>query len=638
MSIQIITGFSLNGSEPIDTRIVASGSSERDAITYKYQGLRVFDLSDNKPYVYIGATWSEEGNANQVLGLSGSVARFTSNNSVGSSNIYQLGSNVGINSSNPLASVQFGPTTSSSLPFVIHKGGGLAGTIYVDSTVLAHNWYYTGAESYFNSLVGSSKLIFGSFGDIHFQNKAGGPGNFIQSIYISPSGRVGIGSGFAISSQPGSALVVNGTITGTFSGNGSGVTNINPNNITNQNLLSAGSSVTASNVVVANTTTNATHYLTFVSSGSWASTLGSSTIRANISGISYNPSTNILNTGRINYSGGALASTAASKLTFLNLTSTAASNITNLEFNNVRNTAGTDWLTSGYRIQSRVDAEYLSYIQFNGTNNDAGISIGTGYMATNSTSNTNERLRISSDGNVLIKNLGSVASPSISFIDDSNTGIYRPVADALALVTGGVERFRVRAGGASDFEFKSLTGTKTVGLSVYDSGYTTLALSPSTATTLVISGYSGLVVSGSLSKSSGSFRIEHPLESKKSTHDLVHSFIEGPQADNIYRGKVTLDNGSATINLDIESNMTEGTFILLNREVQCFTTNETGWTAVKGRVTDNILQINSETTCSDEISWMVIGERHDKHMYDTEWTDDNGKVIVEPLKKLKEEI
>ena len=27
---------------------------------------------------------------------------------------------------------------------------------------------------------------------------------------------------------------------------------------------------------------------------------------------------------------------------------------------------------------------------------------------------------------------------------------------------------------------------------------------------------------------------------------------------------------------------------------------------------------------------MVIGERHDKHMFDTEWTDDEGRVIVEP--------
>jgi hypothetical protein len=33
---------------------------------------------------------------------------------------------------------------------------------------------------------------------------------------------------------------------------------------------------------------------------------------------------------------------------------------------------------------------------------------------------------------------------------------------------------------------------------------------------------------------------------------------------------------------------------------------------------------------------MVIGERKDKHMMDTEWTDENGKVIVEPLKPIKE--
>jgi hypothetical protein len=29
---------------------------------------------------------------------------------------------------------------------------------------------------------------------------------------------------------------------------------------------------------------------------------------------------------------------------------------------------------------------------------------------------------------------------------------------------------------------------------------------------------------------------------------------------------------------------------------------------------------------------LVIGERHDKHMMDTEWTDEQGRVIVEPLK------
>ena len=136
---------------------------------------------------------------------------------------------------------------------------------------------------------------------------------------------------------------------------------------------------------------------------------------------------------------------------------------------------------------------------------------------------------------------------------------------------------------------------------------------------------------GSVSKGSGSFRIDHPL--KAETHQLVHSFIEGPQADNIYRGKVDLGAGTAAVNIDTVAGMTEGTFAALNREIQCFTTNETGWTAVKGSVTGNVLTITAQdNTCTDTVSWLVIGERHDQHMYDTEWTDDNGKVIVEPEK------
>lgn len=140
-----------------------------------------------------------------------------------------------------------------------------------------------------------------------------------------------------------------------------------------------------------------------------------------------------------------------------------------------------------------------------------------------------------------------------------------------------------------------------------------------------------LRVNGTLSKSSGTFQIEHPLESKKKTHTLVHSFIEGPQADLIYRGKVNLVAGKAEINIDEVSTMTEGTFVALNRNVQCFTSNETGWSAVRGSVNGNVLTIeSSDNNSSDLVSWMVIGERQDKHMLETNWTDENGKVIVEP--------
>jgi len=137
-------------------------------------------------------------------------------------------------------------------------------------------------------------------------------------------------------------------------------------------------------------------------------------------------------------------------------------------------------------------------------------------------------------------------------------------------------------------------------------------------------------IDGTLSKGGGTFTIPHPLASKKDTHHLNHSFIEGPQCDNIYRGKVTLSSGAATVNLDTVSNMTEGTFVLLNRDVQCFTTNETGWGAIKGSVSGNILTISAQDNSStDTISWMVVGERQDDTIKASNLTDDNGNLIVE---------
>jgi hypothetical protein len=138
-------------------------------------------------------------------------------------------------------------------------------------------------------------------------------------------------------------------------------------------------------------------------------------------------------------------------------------------------------------------------------------------------------------------------------------------------------------------------------------------------------------ITGRISKGSGSFKIDHPL--KPETHHLVHSFIEGPRADLIYRGRVELVNGEAYVNIDESSGMSEGTFVALCRDIQCFVSNESNWDAVKGSVTGNQLHIMCQNTQSNAtISWLVIGERQDKHMYDTDWTDENGRVIVEPLK------
>ena len=150
--------------------------------------------------------------------------------------------------------------------------------------------------------------------------------------------------------------------------------------------------------------------------------------------------------------------------------------------------------------------------------------------------------------------------------------------------------------------------------------------------------FSGNVnITGAVSKGSGSFKIDHPLPSMKDTHHLVHSFTESPRADLIYRDKVTLVDGSAIINIDTVAGMTEGTFVLLCDNVQCFTSNESDWSAVKGSVSGNILTIECEDSSSTaDVAWMVVGDRQDEHIMDTNWTDENGKPIIEPEKPIIE--
>ena len=215
-----------------------------------------------------------------------------------------------------------------------------------------------------------------------------------------------------------------------------------------------------------------------------------------------------------------------------------------------------------------------------------------------------ERMRINSSGQVLVA--GTTAGDSVSKI----------------IVDNGAS--------TSTYGFRHQGGGRYMRMGCPNSSYA--YWETNTTAGFFIGG--NTFVNGTLSKSSGSFKIDHPLPEKTNTHHLVHSFVESPQADNIYRGKIDLVNGTTTVNIDTIAGMSEGTFVLLNREIQCFTSNETGWTAVKGSVSGNTLTITAQdNTCTDTISWMVIGERQDQHMYDTNWTDENGKVIVEPLKE-----
>lgn len=148
-------------------------------------------------------------------------------------------------------------------------------------------------------------------------------------------------------------------------------------------------------------------------------------------------------------------------------------------------------------------------------------------------------------------------------------------------------------------------------------------------------GISGdLTVEGSLAKGSGSFNIVHPLTQRAATHRLVHSFVEAPRADLVYSGMVRLtEGGHAEVDIDAEAGMTHGTFEALTRpdtrRRSC--TNEQGFSRVRSRLDKGVLTLEAEDPeCRDEVFWSVIAERCDDHMRNARWTDDQGRVIVEP--------
>ena len=139
-------------------------------------------------------------------------------------------------------------------------------------------------------------------------------------------------------------------------------------------------------------------------------------------------------------------------------------------------------------------------------------------------------------------------------------------------------------------------------------------------------------IQGNFSVSSGtkSWRIKHPILENK---DLIHVCIEAPRADNLYRGRKQLFNGECEVNIDLECNttggMTDGTFVLINKNIQVFVNNNETFDRVIGRVVGNKLNIKCENENTDcYIDWLVIGERNDDDMKRCN-SASGGSIIIE---------
>lgn len=146
-------------------------------------------------------------------------------------------------------------------------------------------------------------------------------------------------------------------------------------------------------------------------------------------------------------------------------------------------------------------------------------------------------------------------------------------------------------------------------------------------------------ISGSLSKGSGTFLIDHPLNPTEK--DLYHGFVEAPRYDLIYRGRVSLTNGTAEVDIDSASGMAGGTFDALTKNATVTSLqNQDGFSRVKPTdIVDGKFTIECEDSVSDEISWVVIAERDDDFIknHDSR-TNDTGSLVPEWDKEAPEEV
>lgn len=130
-----------------------------------------------------------------------------------------------------------------------------------------------------------------------------------------------------------------------------------------------------------------------------------------------------------------------------------------------------------------------------------------------------------------------------------------------------------------------------------------------------------VTVTGALSKGSGTFKIDHPLDPENKY--LYHSFVESPDMMNVYNGNVILDaNGEAVVTMD-------DWFQPLNREFRYQLTCIGGFAPVyiSEKMNNNQFKI-AGGTAGLEVSWQVTGIRQDPYA-------EQNRVVVEEEKPVE---
>ena len=400
MAINITDGFNLNYASPVDYRMVVADSTSRLALTYKYDGLKVFQL-DNR----VGYIWNSGGSGNWDIensdkisgsGTTNYIPKFTGidpatgSSQIGNSPIFASGSNVGIGTNNPRGSytyLQLGGTSliedpywyaGQSLPLVVHRGA---------STVIGHNWYWSGSsDAYFNSAVGSSAIVF--YNNTMTLTTRNGSGAFVHNMVIYP--------GYAVFSDD----------------------TINVTTTKSPMIRSQGSSSYSSQ-----TTPDFTWY--------GDNTTGIFIPSANTIAFTNNGTESV----RIKSNGyvGIGNSTATYKLTVSGLVQ-GSSDTSKTVGGQVLNVGSSIWYSDVHLLTGQVSGTNNGFIQVtSGDISYAGSNIGL----------TPYNLQLQPGGGQTILPTGSTSSPALVFSPSGNAGIYSISANKIGISSASVNQITI---------------------------------------------------------------------------------------------------------------------------------------------------------------------------------------------------
>jgi hypothetical protein len=170
MAINIIDGFYLGNSVPIDSRFVVDDSTERLAIAFKYDGLKVFQLDTRETWIWNDplTTWDLENSAT-ILGTGDTnyIPVWSNSSTLGTSSLYATSSKVGLNNTSPQSLFDIkDPNGSESLALNVRRVSGVQ-----DSAVIGYNWYYSGGDNIQNASKLSTKIEMSSTNSLSVQTR-----------------------------------------------------------------------------------------------------------------------------------------------------------------------------------------------------------------------------------------------------------------------------------------------------------------------------------------------------------------------------------------------------------------------------------------------------------------------------------